>query len=151
MRETYSREDILFEKDIEDFLESLKELCKKYGGRAVKGVNVDPAGETERYLECIFEKPPLFVEIDVAGYATPKEEWSLSMCVGKSTECSGVRNLRSITLGADLGVNQLRGLVSFRGYEKTESEWRFLFSEEDRLKGFRIRAYERKIIVDLIQ
>jgi hypothetical protein len=147
----YSGEDILFEKDIEDFLENIKELCKKYGGSAVKGVNVDPAGDTERYLECIFEKPPLFVEIDVAGYTTPKEEWSLSMCVGKSTECSGVRNLRSVSLKADLSVNQLRGLVRFSGYEKTESELRFLFGEEDRLKGFRIRAYERMIIVDLIQ
>jgi len=73
------------------------------------------------------------------------------MCVGKSTECSKVRNLRSVYVKAGLDVNQLRGLVYFAGYEETETNLRFLFGEEDRLKRFEIRAYGRKIFVDLIQ
>jgi hypothetical protein len=147
----YSREDILFGKDIKDFLESVGELCRKHGGKAVKGLNVFPDGEAEEYLECTFPEGASFVEIDVIGYTTPRKEWILNMCVGKSTECSGVRNLRSVSVKADLDVSQLRGIVNFEGYEETESHLRFLFGEEDRLKGFRIRTYERKIIVDLLQ
>jgi hypothetical protein len=152
MGETYSREDILFEKDIKNFLENVRELCERYGGKAVRRLNVFPDGVTEEYLECTFsEKSSPFVEIGVIGYTTPKKEWILNMCVGKSTECSKVRNLRSVYVKAGLDVNQLRGLVNFAGYEETETNLRFLFGEEDRLKGFRIRAYERKIIVDLLQ
>jgi hypothetical protein len=153
MGEEYSRkEDILFGRDIKNFLESIGELCRKHGGKAVRELKVFPDGETEEYLECTFpEGAPSFVEIDVIGYTTPKKEWVLNMCFGKSTECSGVRNLRSVFVKADLDVSQLRGIVNFAGYEGTESYLRFLFSKEDRLKGFRIRTYEREIIVNLLQ
>jgi hypothetical protein len=152
MGREYSREDILFERDIKDFLESVGELCRKHGGKAVKGLNVFPDGEAEEYLECTFsEGASPFVEIDVVGYTTPKKEWILNMCVGKSTECSRVRNLRNVFVKADLDVSQLRGIVNFAGYEGTESYLRFLFGEEDRLKGFRIKTYERRIIVNLLQ
>jgi hypothetical protein len=151
MGEEYSREDILFGRDIKDFLESVGELCRKHGGKAVKGLNVFPDGEAEEYLECTFPEGASFVEIDVIGYTTPRKDWVLNVCVGKSTECSGVRNLKSVSVKADLDVSQLRGIVNFAGYEETETDLRFLFGEEDRLKGFRIRTYERKIIVDLLQ
>jgi len=151
MDRAYSRKDILFERDIENFLEVVKDLCEGHGGKAVKGLNISPSGEVERYLECTFPEKSPFVEIDVNGYTIPKEGWALDVCIGKSSECSRVTNLRKVSVGPGLEVNQLRGLVHFAGYERTESDLRFLFGEEDRLKGFRIRAYERKIIVDLLQ
>ena len=51
-------------EDFEDFLERLKkDLCDRYGGKAVK--KVDPA-TGDLYWECIFEKPT-FVGVYLEG------------------------------------------------------------------------------------
>jgi hypothetical protein len=144
--------DILLEEDVRKFLEDVKELCVKYGGKAVKRVDALSSGEVLGYLECTFpEGSSPFVEIDVYGYTTPEKEWALDICIGKSKNCPRVRSPKRVSIGAGFGVSQLRGLVNFEGYEKTESELNFRFGKEDRLKGFTIRTYRKKIAVDLIQ
>jgi len=119
----YSKEDILFEKDIDDFLEDIKSFCERYGGKAVKGLNISPDGEIERYLECIFPSEK-FMEIDMVIYTTPKE-WIISMNIGDHNESFRIGNLRDVKI--------------------------YLSNCQRGFKGFKIRVFERKVIVDLFQ